>query len=92
MHFKELLQSDGQISTLTRIKTRRRPGRKIKVNPNLISLLRSPTTMDIPVSAGKIGVPSLRGDLAPIQGVIFVLVLIMPLLGGIAGALWEMPH
>ena len=91
MYFKELLQADGQISTLPKIRTRRRPGRKIQVNPNLIPLLRSPTTMDIPVSVGEVGVPSLKGDLAPIQGVIFALVLIMPLLGGIAGALWEMP-
>ncbi len=92
MYFKELLQADGQTSTLPRIKTRRRPGRNIQVNPNLIPLLRSPTTMDIPVPVGKVGVPPLKGDLAPIQGVILVLMLLMPLLGGIAGALWEMPR
>lgn len=89
MHFKELPQATGQVSALTRIKTRRRPGRKIQVNPHLIPLLRSPTTMDIPAPVGEADVPSLKDDLAAMRGVISSLVLSMPLWGGIAGALWE---
>ena len=81
MYFKELPQAIGQISTLTRIKTRRRPGRKIQVNPHLIPLLRSPTTMDIPAPIAEVDVPSLKYDLAPTKGATFFLLLIMPLLG-----------
>lgn len=89
MHFKEPPQATGRISTLARIRTHRRPGRKTQVNPHLIPLLRNPTTMHIPVPIGEADVPSPKDDLEPIRGVISSLLLSVPLWGGIAGALWE---
>lgn len=92
MHFKELPQATGQVSTLTKIRTRRRPGRKTQVNQHLIPLLRDPTTVDIPEPVGELDVPSLIDGLAPIQGIIVALVLSVPLWGGIAGVLWKVWH
>ena len=90
MYFKEFPQAPGQISNLTKIRTRRRPGREAQVNQHLIPLLRNPTTIDIPAPISKVDVPFLRDDLAPMQGGIICLVLIVPLLGGVAGLFWEM--
>lgn len=89
MQFKESPQATGQVSTLARIITRRRPGRKVQVNPHLIPLLRSPTTMDISGPIRGVDVPPLKDDLSPIRGVAYSLILSIPLWGGVAGALWE---
>ena len=88
MHFKEPLQAVGQISTLTRIKTHRRPGRKTHVNPYLIPLLRSPATIDIPAPIREVDALSLDNDGAFTRGFIFSVALSVPLWGGIAGVLW----
>ena len=92
MHFKEPSQATGHISTLTRIKTHRRPGRKTHVNPHLIPLLRSPTTIDIPAPIDEVNLPSLNKDEAFARGFIFSMALSVPLWGGIAGVLWGVLH
>ena len=89
MYFKEPSQANGQVSALTKIRTRRRPGRKTKVNPHLIPLLRNPTTVDVPAPVGEVDAPSLIDGLAPAQGIIVALVLSVPLWSGIAGVLWK---
>ena len=88
MHFKELSQGVGRVSALTRIKTRPRPRQETQANPHLIPLLRSPTITDVPALIGEVGVPCLRDDLAPMRGIIFSLMLILPVWGGVAGVLW----
>lgn len=88
MHFKEIIRTTGQVSAFTRIKTRRRPGRKDQVNSHLISLLRSPTTLDIPLPLGEVDVPFLTDNLAPARGIFYGFVLSALLWGGIGGGLW----
>ena len=88
MHFKEVSQVTGRLSTLTRLKTLLRPVRETQVNPRLILPLRSLTTMDIPAPVDEVHALSLKDDLAPIRGIIFSLALILPIWGCVAGILW----
>lgn len=89
MRFKELLQAPEQASTPAGAKARRRLGRNDQVSPHLIPLLRNPATVDIPeLLPSKTGILSLDDDLAPMRGIIFGVVLSIPLWAGIAGAVW----
>lgn len=88
MHFREISQVAGRLSILTTLKTLLRSAREIQVNSRLILLLRSPTTMGTLAPTGEVHAPSLKDDLAPIRGIIFSLVLILPIWGCVAGVLW----
>lgn len=88
MHFKEAFQATVRLSNLTRINTRLRAVRETQVNPPLIPLLRSLTTMNTPAPISEVNVPFLKDDLAPIRGIIFSLVLILPVWGAVAVVLW----
>jgi len=89
MRFKELLQTAEQASTPAEIKGCRRLGRNDQVSPHLIPLLRDPAALDIPAPPPcETEAPPLDDHLAPIRGIIFGLVLSVPLWAVIAGAVW----
>ena len=92
MSLKELLPAAEQgpaPSVSTALKTRRRPGRRDQVSPDLVPLLRSPTTADIcdPLP-GKMDAGFVEDNLASVKGIVFALLLSVPLWAGIVFAVW----
>ena len=84
MSLKELLPVVEHVSILSvsdAIETRRRPGRLKKVSPDLVPLLRSPTTADISKPfLGEMDAQFTEDNLASVKGIMFAVVL--------SGALW----
>ena len=93
MSLKELLPAAEQgpaPSVSTALKTRRRPGRRDQVSPDLVPLLRSPTTADIcEPSLGEADAQFIEDNLASVKGIMFALVLSVPLWAGIVFAVWS---
>ena len=93
MPFAELLQTPEQIAAPAGIDPRRHPGRNDQVSPYLIPLLRNPATMEIPAPLpGEMDTTFPCDDLAAMRGIIFGLVLSVPLWASVAGALWAVLH
>ena len=93
MRLKEPLHAPEQAYTPAGAKARRRLGRNDQVSPHLIPLLRNAATVDVPaLLPGEAGVLSLDDDLAPMRGIIFGVVLSVPLWTGIAGVVWVLLH
>jgi len=71
------------------VEDRRRPGRHGQVSPHLTPLLRNPATADIPeLCLGQVDAPPLGYDLGPARGLVFGLVLSVPLWAIIGGVVW----
>jgi hypothetical protein len=94
MRFTELLLATEQVPAPVKVKSRqrpgrRRPGRDDQVSPHLISLLRSPATLDIPASLpGKLDPVFFEDDFALVRVIGFGLVLSLPLWAIIGAVIW----
>ncbi len=89
MRFNELPQTSEQASSPAGIKGRRRPGRNDQVSPHLIPLLRDPAPANIPAPPPcEMETLLFNDQLVPARGIIFGLVLSVPLWAIIAGAMW----
>lgn len=92
MSLKDLLPTVEQVSTLPSsdaMEARRRPGRVKTVSPDLVPLLRSPATTGIrEPSSGKAGARLIENDLGTVKGIIFALVLSVPLWAAISAGVW----